>query len=467
MQIFRPDLARELRARWRGPGPTLTVLSGPESSGKTTLVRHSLPGDRTLWLRGSELPSPLLAREHGKALTAFFDGRAPDAGGWDALSPLLVQGLEARGAAGTVVVWDRASPLLRDPRWRGMLEAVWADLRAHARPVHLVLIVRTPPRIATPPLPGGPGPAVLRLQLAPLGLREATARFHDWPPLQRLVAFGLLGGEPRVWDLMDPGVRLGTNLSRLLLEPGAPLRTFADQRFPIPGRNVERGLALVHALASGAREWGEMRERARVFRTSSELGPYVKALRDADLVVARRSLDAAPGSRNRRYDLVPPLLAFWNALVQPLLGELDAGAPPGRTWRERIEPEIPALMTRRLPGLVRDHLHRHGHERFRAPAREAGGLWGEGYDLPVAGTLASGAPFYGITSWDDPGPDAMDRLLEQVAETRYGYGREARVLLLFSARDVAWEVERSVARRPQSFLLRPGDLTGNASGSGE
>jgi hypothetical protein len=374
----------------------------------------------------------------------------------------------ARGALdGAVLVWDRADGLLRDPRWREMLASAWGELRVRARPIHLVFIVREPPSPDTLDFLSAPGAPLERLHLTPLGLRAATAGFEAWSPLRRLVAYALLGGEPTIWDRLDPQLRLSTNLIRLLLEPGAPLRSFADTRYPLPGRNPERALALVDALARGAREWGELKDEARAFRTSSELGPYVKALREAGLVRARQSLDSGPGTRNRRYALGAPLLQSWHALFRPHLADLDGGLSPAGIWREHIGPEIPGLVARRLPDLLSAYLHRHGEERFLARARETGALWGGGIEIPVAGTLVNGAVVYGSTSWRDPGEEALGRLGRAVAETRYGYGRQSRIMVLFAAQPVAWKVERSVARQPYALLLGPGDLAGNADRSGE
>ncbi len=462
MQSYHPGPERTLREHLAKPGPTATLVSGPAAVGKTSLLRRALADHGGLWLRGSDLPAPLLAREHHAALAAAEGSvsTSPSAseGPWRGFGEALGRYLSSVDPGEAVVVWDRADPLLADRRWREMLQSVWADLRAHARSARLILVARHPGGADPLPFLGISGGPVLRLELRPLALREATGAFEGWSALDRLVAYGLLGGEPRIWDLLDPGVRLGTNLARLLLEPGAPLREFPRLRFPLPGRTPGRALALLGALADGAEEWGELREGARVFRTSSELGPYMKSLQEGGLVVAHRSLDAEPGSRGSRYRLVDPFLAFWTAVVHPLLAELDGGASPQGIWRDRIRPRIPELVSRRLPDIVVDHLRRHGGERLRAPAREAGALWGEGYDLPLAGTLSSGAAFYGFTSWEDPGPHAPEHLAEEVRETRYGYGRQIRLLLLFVVRDVSHALERNVARGSTSLLFRPDDL---------
>lgn len=466
MLCFHTAKSERLRRELRAAGPRAVLLFGPARTGKTTLVRREVQGRPSVWFRGSSLPAALLAREHAARIGGREDESA-EISDWAGFSTALGRELAAGRMDGSVVVWDQADRLIRDPRWRQMLEQVWSELRARARPLHLVLITRTPPAAEALSFLASPSTPLASIQLRPLALREATGQVPGWSPLRQLTAYALLGGEPEVWDRIDPEVRLSTNLIRLFLEPGAPLRRFADERFPIPGRNPERSLALVDALARGAREWGELKEEARVFRTSSELGPYMKRLHEEGLIESRRPLDARPGGRRRRHLLSDPLLATWHRLLRPHLADLDGGASPRGIWKDRIRPRLPQSVARRLPDLLADHLRRHGEEQLHARARETGGLWGDGIDIPLAGILSNGSAIYGSTSWADPGPDAVGALARQVAETRYGYGRESRSLVLLAVQPVAWDVQRSVTRRADAVLLGPGELLGNGIGSGE
>lgn len=466
MFLFHALANRQLQRELGASGPRATVVSGPPRIGKTTLVRRAIEDRPSLWFRGASLPPPLLAREHG-ARIGELKAESLEVTDWGDFSLALGREIARGRLDGSVVVWDQADRLIRDPRWRQMLEEVWSELRARARPIHLVLVVRVPPPPEAVGFLGTPSTPLASIQLEPLGLREATGRVPGWSPLQRLTGYALLGGEPAVWDRVDPEVRLSTNLIRLFLEPGAPLRRFVDERFPIPGRNPERSLTLVDALARGAREWGELKREARVFKTSSELGPYVKGLQEQGLIESRRPLDGRPGGRRRRHHLRHPLLASWYGLLRPHLADLDGGTSPRTIWKERIRPRIGGSVARRLPDLLADHLRRHGEEHLHARARETGGLWGEGIDIPVAGILNNGSAVYGTTSWDDPGPEAVNALARQVLETRYGYGRESRSLIVFAVQPVAWAVERSVTRRGDAVLLGPDALVGNGAGSGE
>jgi len=373
----------------------------------------------------------------------------------------------ARRPLPTAVLVDDADPLLRDRRFVRDLELFFADLRAHARQVRILMAVDGDPGDPSPP--GGeeatdrwlPGLETRHLPLHPLSLREAASAVPEWSADDVVTVFGLVGGLPDFWSRVDGSVRPSTNLARLLLSPDAPLRGLPDALLPETSRRSERDLALVRALAAGAVAWGELRREAGVFRTSSELGPYVKGLVDGGVVEASASLDAGPRSRGRRYRLARPLLAFWHRSVHPRLAELDGGTAPARVISERMGAEIPALVAQALPGLVASWLREHGHERFPTGAREVGSLWGDGYEIPIAATLTSGAAVYGRLHWGEaPGSDALDELLRQVRATRYGFGREARVPLLLTREEPGHELSRRAAQVAGAVLLRPGDLVG-------
>lgn len=461
-----------LRAFLEEPAPSILMLVGRPRSGRSWLLRQGTAGRDVVRVRGSGLPAPVLARELARSVQEQLPelareeetGAAPVTGEspWSPLFRALQPA--ARRPLPITVVVDDADPLLRDRRFVRDLGLFFADLRAHARQVRVVLAVDGDPS----PLAGEehadrwlPGLEPRHLPLHPLTLREAASAVPDWSAEDVVTVFGLVGGLPDFWSRVDGSVRPSTNLARLLLSPDAPLRGLPDALLPEASRRSERDLALVRALAAGAATWGELRREAGVFRTSSELGPYVKGLVDGGVAAVSASLDSGPRSRGRRYRLIHPLLALWHRSVHPRLAELDGGAAPGRVISERMGSEIPVLVARALPGMVGSWLEEYGRERFPAGAREVGSLWGEGYEIPVAATLTSGAAVYGRLHWTEaPASDALDDLLRQVRVTRYGFGREARLPLLLTREEPGHELSRRAAQVAGAVLLRPGDLVG-------
>lgn len=436
-----------------GPAPSLTLLTGLDDEERRRLLRESVGSAPTTWIPGSPLPPPL-------ALEVAGGG----AGSWGELLDRLLSDLRAPGLppARHVLVFDDAQHLVDDRRWEEAFTNLWSGLRQHALPVHVVVAGRAGSLADAFALRllEGVGLRADHLHTGALGLREAAGRVPEWSPSETLEAYALVGGVAGFWDAADPGRSPAQEIQRLVLAPGAPLRGLAADVLRNAGVQGSRPLALVYAMANGAREWGEIRRRARVFGSSSELGPYMKELVEVGVVVPSSSLDASPRSRRRRYELADPIVAFWFGLALPHLAALDRGDDPAAVWGARIHPHLPGWIQGRLPRIVREHLSRHGDEGLPARAREVGGLWGSGYDIPVAGILGNGAAVYGmVLDAEGRSPaQVLDELDDQIARTSYGFSREARLRMIFVPRGPSHALARQVARRRMTFLLTPADL---------
>ncbi len=104
-------------------------------------------------------------------------------------------------------------------------------------------------------------------------------------------------------------------------------------------------------------------------------------------------------------------------------------------------------------------------ETLGANARESGSLWTNEYEIPAAGILTSGAAFYGACFWTAPqrGDDPLGPLDKAARETRYGFGREHRLRILFTSTPPPRWLERAVMRGEQAMLLGPDQLAGTTT----
>ncbi|MDT8340347.1 MAG: AAA family ATPase [Longimicrobiales bacterium] len=470
------------------PAPSRLLVHGDAGVGKSTLVRTALRRTASVWLTGSGLPPELAGPAAAAALREQLRGHPGVEEGLHALDTPPEGGARGSAPPGTrsratpgpwrdavrwlrlllrlpdppVLVLDGADPLLDDRRLRAALDALWGEARARGRPLRMIATLRG---AGTPEAWGAEGesagPPAQRLAVTPLRLREAARTVPRWSARECVDLYALVGGLPAFWSWVDPGTSPARNLARLLVAPEGIGRDLPGALLPADVLGNRRSMALVTALAGGARTWGELRHGARVFRASAELGPYLTRLVSAGVVLAERSLDAAPGSRRRRYRLAHPLLACWHGAVVPHLGALQRGDDPLGLLRGTMAPALRALTARALPPLVGEFLLHHGEEALPARAREAGGAWGEGYDLPLAATLESGAAVYGRVAWDGPppGPDALDAVVGEIRRVRYGFDREARIPILVTASPPGPELIRRAARAP-AVVLGPEQLLG-------
>ena len=152
-------------------------------------------------------------------------------------------------------------------------------------------------------------------------------------------------------------------------------------------------------------------------------------------------------------------MRFWHRFVLPHLTAIMDGR--GATvWRDHIRDQLDEHARALFPLVAREYLGKHGGERLASAARETGGLWGLDYDIEPAGTLHTGAAVYGRTSWGGkPVSEAADDALqEEVRRTRYGFGKESRIRVLFSSEGFTTGLLRRAARSDALHLLSLGEL---------
>lgn len=436
---------------------SLVTVTGLKGVGKSALVERAADGFVPILYRAPPLPDPEQRRRLVDVLTAKRSERglvalpAESVAGW----PELFSGVLALAdpeRAPLVLVIDDAQRLT-ESRAR-YLEPLLSTLRAartEARPMHAVLVggaSALPAEAALGTLSGG------AMRVSALPFRSARALLPGSEPTDLLRAYGSLGGIPAVLQAVDSAVTLETNVRRLVLDAGA---RFADAG----ARWIERDLqapsryyAILRALSSGETAWGPLHAGVADLTSSGQVAPYLRRLEELGLIEVRTSLDAGTRGRARRYRIADPFLAFWFRFVLPRLwgtGPAEAGEYIARV----VRPAADEHMTHVFPEICRQYMSYDAADLLGANARDTGSLWGPGYDIPVAGMLTSGAAYYGACSWGPlPTPaDPLRQIDDGVRETRYGFGRERRLRLVFTGQAAPRWLQRAVARREDAALI--------------
>lgn len=403
------------------------------------------------------LDGALGAEDHGRREppNAVGEGGPPE---WTALFERLDRNT-ASGGSPFVLVLDDAHRLVEarapfiDP-----LVKVLTRPRA-GPPLHVVLVG---------PAGAMPGADDLgevvsdTIHVIPLPFRAAAPLLPGTRPLDKLTAYGIFGGMPSVLAALDTGVTAGTNLRRLVLDQSGSLAeagaVWLERDLQAPARYY----AILKALSWGEADWAAVHRALPDLTRSGQVAPYLARLSELGLLVAHRSLDAPPRSRSTRYAIADPFLAFWFRYVLPFRTGRSGSA--AEYFTRAIRPSLDDHMKRVFPLVCRQHMRFDAIETLGANARESGGLWGPQHDLPVAGLLRSGAAFYGDCSWmpTTSGADAspLERIARAKRETRYGFGRQTRLSLVFTGYQAPAWLRRDVARHAEARLIDAEALAG-------
>jgi AAA+ ATPase superfamily predicted ATPase len=444
-----------LRSLFDRPEPVLVRLFGPTGVGKTALLRRALVDYDCVHHTVQPLPEAAqraaLARELGLEPT-------DEPPRWDALFERFDEG-RSGGGRSRILVLDDAHRLL-DARARvvGPLSSWLRNTASRGGPPrHAVL---SGGLWDEPSASSGDDVTVQTLELRPLTLRGAHPFLPGGSSTDKIVSYAVFGGLPRHLRMLDPAGSLGTNLRRLLLDKDGPLARAGIERLERELQTPPRYAAILSALAPGDGDWATVRGSVPDVTRGGQVAPYLKTLKRIGMVEVSRSLDARPAGRNRRYRVVDGFDAFWFGHILPHLGSIEVGSGPELLGAVRtgLDGHVASV----LPAICRQYLTHDATERLPANARECGGLWGSGYDIPVAGLFASGGAFYGMSAWSsEPTTALLDELDRQIRETRYGFGREQRMRILFGKGPFTLELERRAAQRHDTVLIGADALVGS------
>lgn len=489
----------------------MVLVSGLRGGGKSALVRRALVDYAHLAHVCPPLPDPeqrRLLAERVRGLDVGDDPpAAPSDADWADLLDALLHRLPPRSRPFVLVLDD--AHRLGEARSRS-LDPLMEMLRRAADEevvLHVVLVGHgsTLPELDADDERFADRVGLGRIRVGPLPFRAAASLLPGKDPVDRIRAYGVFGGIPRILEMLDDSVTVGTNVRRLALEPNGPLADLGAYWLERDLQTPARYYAIMSALAHGEADWSAVHAGVSDLTRSGQVAPYLNRLIELGLVQARRSIDASPGSRSTRYALTDPFLAFWFRFAFPLRfrpsttgdGARDTGesararqdggraaqdgtrarqdggraTPVGdrnmedllRTlYARRVRPLIDDHMRSVFPLVCRQHMTFDAIETLGAVAREGGSLWGGGYDLPVAGTLTSGAVYYGACRWD-PGAEEGSPLVEieeSLRETRYGFGRERRLRLVFTGRTPSVALRRAAVRTRDAELIDAEALLG-------
>ena len=453
-----------LRAAFDRPEASVVTVSGMRGVGKTALVIRALDGFEALRLRCPPLPDQAQRETLARALQRGTD---PDSGAESAL-PYPAAWAELFGvalgrakpsAAPYVLVLDDAHRLRHArSRFQAPLRATLEKARAEGRALHVVLMSHSLTSAATEAFTDVLG---MHLDLGPLPFRSAVPLLPRGQPRDLVRAYTVFGGIPRVLRMLDPSTTLGTNLRNLVFDTSGPLAEAGRDWLEADLQTPARYYAVLSTLSSGEASWKTVHAGVPDLTTSGQIAPYLQRLLELGLLEIRQSMDAKPRNRSRRYRIRDPFLAFWFRFVLPRLHNptgLDSAAYVSEVIRSELDRHVVGV----FPAICRDFMQFDAIEAFGANAREGGSLWGTGYQIGIAGILSSGAAYYGDSYWVRLASE--DRPLEQldaaIRETRYGFGREQRIRLIFTGQPLPRGLKREVARRPDARVVDAQALAG-------
>jgi len=474
------ELALLTESLREGEGVRILTVGGPRGSGKTELIRTTLQSEafvgegwEVIHFQAGPLTSDDLLADlselTGGVLGAIPKPRRPrtlplESGerNWPTFLSGLADHVERSGRR-LILVLDGVGAIHQARRRiPGELGEVIERARGRHLPLTLLLSGRSEPELR--PFTGSSGTlggADFQISLHSLPFRTAGWGHGGQDPRGAFLRWAILGDDPSHLPLNPPEESLDEVVVRRVLLPNGDLFDAPLRRMEIAFQKPGRYIAILRALAGGALDWAALLQSARGIESGGQLSPYLQRLEEEGMIRAESALDTRPGSRGKRYALVDPFVAFWLRWVLPRRSQLSRHSAP-RIWKKEILPALSGHFQVQMEEGARRWLRDHASELFGVDAREAGALWGEGAEFPVAGLLANGQVCYGLVHWEVGTEDPVQQFQPLLQRTRYGIGREARIPIFFQAGEGGEAFRRMIARDPLARVVDLAQLMGSA-----
>lgn len=300
--------------------------------------------------------------------------------------------------------------------------------------------------------------------LAPLGHADACSFFPEWSPVDRIRAWGILGGMPYYLEQFDPARPLAWNIRERMLRRNQVLYNEAELLLSEELRDAPQYLSVLAAVAGGATRLSEIHDRTTIPVTS--LPPILARLARLHLVERTAPIgEDAVRSKRGVWTVLDNYLAFWFAFIQPNLVDLEAGRI-GQVWTDDVAPRLDHFVS--TPGferLCRAHVRSVMGSDPRFPRRgEVGAWWGsltlstphgrrtEQREADVVVRSGQAVSLVGEAKWSERsmGTEALHQLRATASAIP---GTSARTRLALFARASFTNELRVIAEREQILLI--------------
>ena len=400
-----------LQEWWDGGRPELITVYGRRQIGKTDLLVHFLADKSAIYFYADRR----LVADHLRALTeqvlALVDDpvlRVQPFTSWEAALTYVLRLAATERLA--LVIDEFSYAVDADPALPSVLQRLWDTARRDRTQAYVILCTSFTEAMERHFTLDAPlyRRRTRQLPVEPFSYRDAALFFPQWSTLDRLLAWGIVGGVPSYLQALD-GPSLTEAVIEHVLKKSALLYTEAEVLLGQEIRGVGPALlrAMLAAIAYGCTEPNEI--GLRVGRPVTSLSGALRFLVDYGILTRRVPFTVPNPERTRRthYYLADNYLAFWFRFVLPNRSLLEQGEA-AVAWRTRIEPQLSSYMGVRFEEACRQFVRLHPSQ-WTHPISELGVWWRENDELEIVGLDAGQVVLVAEAKWTNE-PVGMDVL---------------------------------------------------------
>jgi hypothetical protein len=346
------ELAALIRAA-DSPGGQLVVVWGRRRTGKTYLLQAFTEARRAIYYTATQQSEPIELAAFTDSVRAVLGTAGLPTGYAFPDWTVALNFVAAQAGGERLVVILNEFPYLADST-PGIASIVqrWWDGPGRGSRVMLVLCGSAVAYMNQ--IVGAAAPlhqrATAVIHVAPFTYRAAGAMVAGLPPVERAVAYGVLGGTPLYLDQWDAGATRRDNLLRLFGTPASPLVDAAELVLSGELPELEGAFRILQAVALGKTKAGEIADYARM-----AVERPLKRLTTLGLLERRvPALDDPARTRRAVYRIVDPYFAFWFRFIAPHRAQVARGLG-AQLVDARILPALDHHMGGIFEAMAREH----------------------------------------------------------------------------------------------------------------
>ncbi len=377
----------QLERWWGEERPELITVYGRRQVGKTELLVRFLDGKPAIYFYADRQLLGDHLRAFSEQVLLLADDpvlRLQPFASWEvALTYVLRLAVERRVA---VVIDEFSYAVDADPALPSIIQRLWDGARRADTRAFLVLCTSFTDAVERHFQIDGPlyRRRTRDLRVEPFSYRDAARFFPAWSLVDRLLAWGIVGGVPSYLQALR-GPTLAEAVTDHVLDKSALLYREAETLLAQEVRGVGPALlrGILGAIAYGNTEPNQIAQR--VGRPVTALSGALGFLVDYGLIARRHPFTVPNPERTRQthYALADNYLAFWFRFVLPNRSALEQGQS-AYAWRAKIAPQLDQYMGRRFEEACRQFV-RLEPERWAHPIPELGVWWRAADELDLVG----------------------------------------------------------------------------------
>jgi len=402
-QFINREAELEFMARsWLAEAAQLVVLYGRRRVGKTALLRRFGEDRVALHYMATRLPEAQQLRELGQEL-----GRAID-------EPLLIsEGFQSweqvfdwlAGSKHRIAFMIDEFPYLVEANRAlpSLLQRAW-DRKLSLSNSYVVLCGSSVAMMEREVLSESAplyGRRTGQLRLAPLGFRDAARFLEGFGFDDQIRSWSMLGGVPYYLRLFDDRQSLNSNIHRVFLDLGAPLRDEVEFLLRQELREPRVYFGILSAIAAGQRKLSEILNSTGL--SAPTVSRYLSVLQNLGLVTREIPASESKPHKSKKglYAIADPFVRFWFRFLLPNRALLETGRED--QVAERISADLDHFASGAYEQVCRDEVTRGLLDRASSATwQRVGRWWNRNAELDLLAFSEDGeSALFGEAKWSN------------------------------------------------------------------